>query len=130
MASFTPLSAVAHAWSPPALAAVAVAMGATRGSAAGWLILLVVLAVLLARFYKPGTGDYGVPGVPAKSGQPATEGPAPAGQPAPEAPSPTEQPVPQGPLPTEQPGTESPGAGAAPIPGHWVMRPRHRPIRG
>ena len=96
-------------------------LGSKTGDFLTWATITVVgvylvLAVLLARFYKPGTGDFGAPEVPAKSGQPVSEAPSPTGESVPQAPLPTEQPAPQGAAPTEQPGAPSPGAGATQTP--------------
>jgi len=107
-------------------------LGSKTGDFLTWATITVVgvylvLAVLLARFYKPGAGEFGAPETPTKSGQPVSEGPAPAGESVPEAPAPTEQPAPQGTAPaeqpapqgaapTEQPGAPSPGAGVTPTP--------------
>jgi preprotein translocase subunit SecG len=104
-------------------------LGSKTGDFLTWATITVVgvylvLAVLLARFYKPGTSEFGAP---VKSAQPVSETSSPTGQPAPEASAPTEQPAPQGEAPTEQPapqgaspteapGAASPGAGAAPTP--------------
>jgi len=105
-------------------------LGSKTGDFLTWATITVVgiylvLAVLLARFYKPGTGEFGVPETPTKSAQPASG--APAGESVPEAPAPTEQPAGQGTVPVEQPAPQgaapaaqpsapSPGAGAAPTP--------------
>ena len=96
-------------------------LGSKTGDFLTWATIAVVgvflvLAVLLARFYKPGTGEYGAPQAPAKSGQPASRAPSPAGRPVPEAPAPAEQPAPQGAAPAEQPGAQSPGTGATQTP--------------
>jgi len=96
-------------------------LGSKTGDFLTWATITVVavylvLAVLLARFYTPGVGGYGVPETPATSGQPVSEAPSPTGQPVPEAPSPTEQPAPQGSAPTEPPAGTSTGTGAAQTP--------------
>lgn len=96
-------------------------LGSKTGDFLTWATITVVavylvLAVLLARFYTPGTGDYGAPEVPATSGQPGTEAPSPTEPPATETPSPTGQPVPQDAAPTEPPAGGSTGTGATQTP--------------
>jgi preprotein translocase subunit SecG len=105
-------------------------LGSKTGDFLTWVTIVLVsvflvLAVLMARFYKPqvkyGSGLPAATQQPVPSGQPAVLQPGTSEPPAPAAPAPAPQPgaaqpsAPAGSPSTEQPGTS--GAGAQPTPG-------------
>jgi len=100
-------------------------LGSKTGDFLTWVTIslvavFLVMAVLLAKFYKPSISGYSPENTSAQTKQPASQPTAPAGQPVPEttpsAPetTPTGQPAPKEAAPTEQPGATGTGTGTTP----------------